>query len=102
MDKKNHKKKEKVIHVLKKAQKDKAFRKRLIDHPEATLKQEGLDVPPGMHVKFLEKQKDTYYYLLPSEHEELSEEDTMRMVGGAKQEALKGYHDCSSSCRGTS
>lgn len=102
MDKNNKQKKEKVIQVLKKAQKDKAFRKRLIDQPEATLKQEGIDVPHGMHVKFLEKQKDTYYYLLPSEYEELSEEEAMRMVGGAKQDALQGYHSCKSGCKGTS
>lgn len=68
--------------VLKKSQQDKAFRKRLLAHPEETLKKEGIDLPPGVHLKFLEQIKNTHYMVLPNEYEELSEAELMRMVGG--------------------
>ncbi len=85
MKNENHKQKvpkEKVIQILKKAQTDLAFRKRLKEHPEATLKAEGITLNPNIHIKFLEKEENTLYYILPPMGEELSDEQIMKMAAG--------------------
>lgn len=77
-----------MMKLLKKAQKDKALRKRLLENADATLKQEGIYTPPGHRVKFLEREKDTHYFFLPSEQQELSEKEMLQMVAGAPEPAL--------------
>ncbi|MFI5334739.1 MAG: NHLP leader peptide family RiPP precursor [Chlamydiales bacterium] len=76
----------KAMKILQKAQSDATFRKRLLENPEATLKQEGVMIPPGMRVKFLEREKNTRYFVLPSQQEELSEEEAMKLAAGGTRD----------------
>ncbi len=92
MEKNHGKRREEIVKVLKKAQKDKAFRKKLLENPELALKQEGLEVPKGVHIKFFEKPKDTHYYILPAEGTELSDQELIKLAGGVVDP--KGYAGC--------
>jgi hypothetical protein len=69
----------------------KKSQKKLLENADTTLRQEGIEVPKGVHVKFLERTKDTFYYILPSESEELSDHELIKMAGGVGV-------NCSKSC----
>ncbi len=77
-----------IMKLLKRAQKDKALRKRLLENADATLKQEGIYTPPGHHVKLLEREKNTHYFFLPSEQQELTEKEMLQLVAGAAEPGI--------------
>jgi hypothetical protein len=65
-----------------KAWMDEDFKKRLLANPAAVLKQEGLEVPPGVQVKVVQGTDTQLTLLLPaSPSEELSEEELKAAAG---------------------
>ncbi len=72
--------------VIAKAWSDPAFKKKLLQNPEATLAQEGLPIPKGVHVEVHESTNKVLHFNLPPKPEGvLSEEKLLKMAaaGGA-------------------
>lgn len=70
--------------VITKAWKDPAFKKQLLDNPDAALKKEGLDLPRGTHVKFHENTDKVLHFTLPHRPEgELSDQELMKIAAAA-------------------
>jgi hypothetical protein len=57
--------KKKVQKVIAKAWEDETFKERLLSNPAETLRSEGLEVPPEVEVRILEKTNNVYYFFLP-------------------------------------
>jgi hypothetical protein len=71
--------------VITKAWHDEAFKKRLLETPEAVLAEEGLDPPPGVKFRVVEETPEQVYLTLPAKIEgELKEEDLECVVGGTR------------------
>jgi hypothetical protein len=75
---------EKWGQIVSKAWSDENFKKRLISDPATILKENGLEVPPGVQVKVVENTDKLLHLTLPpkaSSHE-LSETDISAIAGG--------------------
>jgi hypothetical protein len=75
-----------------KAWKDKTFKAKLLAHPNQVLKENGIEVKPGVHIKVVENTKSDKYLILPSP-EELSETEMNRLNAGVD---VSCTFDCSS------
>ncbi len=51
--------------VIERAWKDSSFHKSLVDDPTATLKQEGIEPPPGAMVTVLQSTQTQRYFVIP-------------------------------------
>jgi hypothetical protein len=70
--------------IVSKAWSDEGFKKRLISEPAAILKENALEIPPGVQVKVVENTDKVLHLVLPpkaSSHE-LSEADLAALAGG--------------------
>ena len=64
--------------VVAKAWADEAYKKSLLANPKETLKNEGIDIPDGVKVNFVENTQDTINFVLPFPKKDVaveSEED---------------------------
>lgn len=69
--------------VIAKAWSDPAYKKKLIENPEATLAAEGLSTPKGMHIEIHENTNKVVHLNLPQRPEgDLSEEQLQKVAGG--------------------
>ncbi len=67
--------------VITKAWKDPAYKRKLLDNPDSTLKSEGFDIPKGMHVEFHENNDKVVHFTLPKRPEgELSDEQLRKIA----------------------
>ncbi len=74
--------------IIAKAWVDEEFKKRLLADPATVLKENGIEVPEGMTVKFVEGKENEILVPLPprppeSRGAELSDEDLVKVAGGA-------------------
>jgi hypothetical protein len=82
----------KMGQVISKAWADDAFKQRLLNDPEAVLKEEGVEIPEGVEVRVVENTDKIFYLLLPPRplEAELSEAQLAAASGGDC-----GAYDCS-------
>jgi hypothetical protein len=70
---------------------DQTFKNQLLDHPTATLRTEGFDMPSGVEVEVLEDTDEVLYLILPfnaiSTTAELSDSELASVVGGGRKTA---------------
>ncbi len=77
--------------VIAKAWSDPAFKKKLLQNPEATLAQEGLPIPKGVHVEVHESTNKVLHLNLPHRPEgELSEDKLLKIAAAASFNASVG------------
>ncbi len=71
--------------IIAKAWVDKEFKKRLLDDPATVLKENGIELPQGLTVRFVEGEENEILVQLPwqpRESAELSDEDLEKVAGG--------------------
>jgi hypothetical protein len=70
--------------LIAKAWMDEGFKKRLLAEPAAVLKEEGLEMPPGMEVRMVENTDKVLHLVLPVKpaSDELSDELLENVAGG--------------------
>jgi hypothetical protein len=70
--------------IVAKAWADESFKKRLIADPKAILKEQGLEVAPGVQLKVIEDTENLHHLTLPPKpaEGELSEEELSMAAGG--------------------
>ncbi len=66
--------------VVAKAWSDPAFKKKLLEHPEATLAAEGLSAPKGVHVEVHENTHKVVHLHLPTKPERALSEDKLHKI----------------------
>ena len=69
--------------VVAKAWSDPAFKKKLLENPEATLAHEGLSMPKGVHVQVHESTNKVVHLNLPPKPEGALSEEKLQKVAGA-------------------
>jgi hypothetical protein len=77
----------KIQKIVAKAWMDEGFKKKLLSDPAARLKEEGLNVPPGIEVRIVEDTPNVRYLVLPLKPsaKELSEEHIAHFATGKCQ-----------------
>ena len=63
---------------------DPAFRARCEEDPGAVLAEEGVDLPPGMEVRFVADAADTVHVAMPVDPNTPLSEEELAMAGGGK------------------
>ena len=78
--------------LVAKAWADDALKARLLQNPEAVLKEHSIAIPPGTQVKIVENTEQLLYLPLPARpsQEELANEDLLQVAGG-----IRGNDSCS-------
>lgn len=80
----------KMSKIIAKCWADEGFKQKLLADPAATLKAEGMELPPGLSVKALENiTGEMFYLVIPAKPTDLTEEDliqlkTMGTIDGPK------------------
>ena len=75
--------------IIARAWADEEFKQRLLGDPSTVLKENGIDIPAGMTVRFVERQETEILVPLPPqppESAELSDEDLEKVAGGMAQQ----------------
>jgi hypothetical protein len=74
--------------IIAKARIDEGFKKRLLSDPAARLREEGVDVPPGVEVRIVEDTVNVQHLVLPTQpdDDELSEDALSRISAGIKRD----------------
>jgi hypothetical protein len=65
---------------------DPAYRRKLIDDPDATLAEAGIEVPPGVHFVVVENEVDRLHLVLPAHPDQTADATT------GEDSALSNYH----------
>lgn len=73
----------KYAEVIAKAWSDDGFKKKLLANPEEALKEMGVDIPPGKHIKVAENTPDTFWYILPEKPEGTISDEDLKKISGA-------------------
>ena len=69
--------------LVSRAWSDPAFKQRLLSDPAAVLKEQGIDVAPGVEVRVVENTENVVYLALPPQPKEgLSDEQLDQVAGG--------------------
>ena len=70
--------------VAAKAAIDEGFKQRLLADSTAVLKEEGVEIPPGIEVRIVENSDKVFHFILPQKpsNEELSDEQLDAAAGG--------------------
>jgi hypothetical protein len=78
--------------LVAKAWADDELKARLLQNPEAVLKEHSIAIPPGTQVKVVENTEQLLYLPLPARpsQEELANEDLLQVAGG-----IRGNDSCS-------
>jgi hypothetical protein len=63
---------------------DEGFKQRLLSDPAASLKEEGVEIPPGVEVRIVEDTETVQHLVLPMKpsSKELSDEQLVGVAGG--------------------
>jgi hypothetical protein len=69
--------------VITKAWKDPAYKRKLLSNPDAVLKNEGLDIPKGMHVEFHEDTNKVMHFTLPRRPEGHLSDEQLQNIAAA-------------------
>jgi hypothetical protein len=74
----------KVAKIIAKAWTDERFKARLLTDPSTTLKEEGVEIPPGVEVRIVEDTAYVHHFLLPGKpsSKELSDEQLTDVAAG--------------------
>ncbi len=72
-----------VQQLIAKCWADEAFKQKLLADPAATLKAEGIEIPPGVTVQALENTAQQFTLVIPPKPDELSDEALDGVAGGA-------------------
>lgn len=64
----------KLSQVIAKVWADEEYKEKLMNNPEAILRDEGIEIPAGMKVNVLENTDQEYNLVIPQKPEELTEE----------------------------
>ena len=68
-------------HVVTQAWRDEAFKQRLMADPVTVLREQGIEVPPGLQVHVVENTRQQAYLVVPIKpEEELSDEELDRVA----------------------
>jgi hypothetical protein len=76
----------KISRVISKAWSDEAFKKRLMSHARAVLKENGLTFPEGVVVNAVENTDKVFYLVIPPKPE-LKDEQLDKVAGGEMEPA---------------
>lgn len=72
--------------VIARAWVDEEFKKRLLEDPRMVLKENGIEIPEGVTVRFVEQKENEIlipFHPRPSETYDLSDEDLEKVAGGS-------------------
>ncbi len=72
---------------------DEEFKQRLLADPSTVLKENGIEIPDGMTVKFVEAKENEILVQLPPrppDSSQLSDEDLQKVAGGGGHTTLSG------------
>ena len=75
---------------------DEEFKKRLLEDPATVLKENGIEVPEGVNVKFIDAKENEKWIQLPpkpAELGDLSAEDLERISGGGRRHHSRSTPD---------
>jgi nitrile hydratase alpha subunit len=74
----------KIEKIIAKAWMDEGFKQRLLSDPAASLKEEGVEIPPGVEVRIVEDTDSVQHLVLPMKpsSKELSDEQLVAVAGG--------------------
>lgn len=75
---------ERLMALSRAYRKDPAFRARCEEAPRAVLAEEGVDLPPGMEVRFVADAADTVHVVMPVDPNTPLSEEELAMAGGGK------------------
>jgi hypothetical protein len=85
----------KVEKIIAKAWMDEGFKQRLLSDPTATLKEQGVELAPGVEVRIVEDTVNVQHLVLPAKPiGELSEEVLSQVAGGAILASKGGCKKC--------
>jgi hypothetical protein len=74
----------KVNELVAKCWEDEGFKQKLMADPVATLKAQGVELPPGMKIQVVENTDQVFTLVIPPRPEDLSDEELDLAVGGLK------------------
>jgi hypothetical protein len=77
-----------VNELVTKCWEDEGFKQKLMADPVATLKAQGVELPPGMKIQVVENTDQAFTLVIPPKPEDLSDEELDMAVGGV---VLKQY-----------
>jgi hypothetical protein len=72
----------KLSQIIAKCWADESFKRKLLADPAATLKSEGVEVPPGVSIKALESNDEVLHLVIPARPAELQDEDLDEVAAG--------------------
>jgi hypothetical protein len=75
-------KEKKMSQLIAKCWADESFKHKLLTDPTATLKAEGVELPPGLSVRVLETTDKVFHLVIPPRPTDLSDEDLEKVAGG--------------------
>ena len=80
--------KRKIEKIIATAWMDEGFKQRLLSDPAASLKEEGVEMPPGVEVRIVEDTETVQHLVLPMKpsSQELSDEELVGVAGGFCEE----------------
>ena len=72
--------------VVARAWNDDEFKQRLLNEPEAVMKEAGLDIPEGVSVSIVEQQPDELRVVLPARPKDMElDDETLEAVAGGRR-----------------
>ena len=81
--------------LIEKAMKDPDFRRRLLENPQAVIKEGmGVEFPATVNLRILEDDPHTVYLILPFIPSHLNETELERIVGGESFTGFSFCHTC--------
>ncbi len=83
-----------VQQLIAKCWADEAFKQKLLADPAATLKAEGIEVPPGITVRAVENTAEQFTLVIPPKPDELGDEALEGVAGGGCCGLLCGSSLC--------
>jgi hypothetical protein len=72
----------KVSELVAKCWEDEGFKQKLMADPVATLKAQGVELPPGMKIQVVENTDQAFTLVIPPKPDDLSDEELDAVVGG--------------------
>jgi len=72
----------KVNELVAKCWEDEGFKQQLMADPVATLRAQGVELPPGMKIQVVENTDQAFTLVIPPKPDDLSDEELDAVVGG--------------------
>ena len=80
--------------IIAKCWSDDVFKQKLMSDPKSVLKEQGIEVPPGLEIKTVENTAKVFHIVIPAKptKNELSDEDLDKVAGGDEDAMCDWIH----------